>query len=136
TKTKQIYSFFILLIPGVFFLFSAVFSMKLNLCYTSLCSALVWVLLFINAFFIKPRYIFHFIITYALSLIPFFIFNGILTGGLSFIDGQPVVVYSPSCITGLRFWTIPMEDFFYLLFMLLLTVNLYEYFLQKFKPKY
>lgn len=134
-KPTRIFSFFVFFIPGFFFLLLSIYSIKQNFCYTSFCSALVFALLFINAFFIKPDYSFHFAVTYAVSLIPFLIFNGILTGGLDFIDRQPVVIYSPSCITGFRVNTIPVEDFFYLLFMLLLIVNLYEFFLNKIKLK-
>jgi lycopene cyclase domain-containing protein len=49
--------------------------------------------------------------------------NGILTG--AFIDGQ-VVWYSPAHILGLRIGTIPIEDAYYSLMMLLLTTVIFE----------
>lgn len=42
--------------------------------------------------------------------IPFFIINGALTGGFT---PEPVVLYSDDFISGIRIWTIPLEDFFY-----------------------
>ncbi len=42
--------------------------------------------------------------------IPFFLINGALTGGFT---PEPVVLYSNDFISGVRIWTIPIEDFFY-----------------------
>lgn len=53
-----------------------------------------------------------------ICLFPFTIFNGILTA-------VPVVLYNQSAIWGLRFTTIPLEDFFYA--FALLTLNLAVY---------
>jgi lycopene cyclase domain-containing protein len=60
--------------------------------------------------------------------IPFLIVNGILTGtGLD----NPVVWYNPNHIIGLRIHTIPFEDTFYGMSMLLLSLALYEFFLSR-----
>jgi len=61
--------------------------------------------------------------TFTVSLIPFFIVNGILTGALT---NEPIVMYNNSQNTMIRIATIPIEDFVYCLFMLGLTIWLYE----------
>jgi lycopene cyclase domain-containing protein len=54
-------------------------------------------------------------------LIPFLIVNGILTG--SFIDGE-VVWYNNNENLGIRFFTIPIEDFGYGFSMILFNLLL------------
>lgn len=61
--------------------------------------------------------------TYVVSLIPFFIVNGILTGALT---EEPIVIYNDLQNTMIRIVTIPIEDFIYCLFMLGLTIWVYE----------
>lgn len=61
--------------------------------------------------------------TFSVSLIPFFIINGILTGALT---DEPIVIYNNLQNTMVRIVTIPIEDFIYCLFMLGLTILIYE----------
>ena len=61
--------------------------------------------------------------TYIVSLIPFFIVNGILTGALT---EEPIVKYNDSQNMMIRIVTIPIEDFMYCLLMLGLTIWVYE----------
>lgn len=61
--------------------------------------------------------------TYLVSLIPFFIVNGILTGSLT---EEPIVIYNDLQNTMIRIVTIPIEDFIYCFFMLGLTIWIYE----------
>jgi len=74
-------------------------------------------------FFLKTHktYLFHFYTAYALSLIPFFLVNGVLTS-------MPVVGYNNEENLALRIYTIPVEDFAYLVNLLLMNLNLYEFF--------
>lgn len=85
----------------VTFLFSAIY-----LAYT----------VFRNKF--KPH-ITKFYFSYFVSLIPFFIVNGILTG-------LPVVEYNPAEILNIRIFSIPIEDFSYLFLMLLMVSTIAE----------
>ncbi len=62
--------------------------------------------------------------TYLVSLIPFFIINGILTGALTI---EPIVMYNDQQNTSLRVFTIPIEDFIYCFLMLGLTIWIYEW---------
>ncbi|GAB1452228.1 hypothetical protein MASR2M47_22840 [Draconibacterium sp.] len=71
------------------------------------------------AYFDKSRTIASFYITFLVILIPFLIVNGILTG--SFIDGE-VVWYNNDENLGIRFFTIPIEDFGYGFSMILFNL--------------
>jgi lycopene cyclase domain-containing protein len=62
---------------------------------------------------------------YLVVLIPFFIVNGLLTS-------LPVVMYNATSNIGIRIWTIPIEDFIYNFFMLLLIATVYESLKKKF----
>ena len=66
-----------------------------------------------------------FYITFLVILIPFSIINGILTG--SFIADE-VVWYNRREITGLRIFTIPVEDFTYGFSLILINLLLMDYF--------
>lgn len=77
----------------------------------------------LHVFVLKSTYLGRFYIGYAVSLIPFFIVNGILTGWLL---PEPIVRYNDAENLGIRMNTIPVEDSMYLLFFLLLTITFYE----------
>ena len=62
--------------------------------------------------------------TQLVSFIPFVMINGVLTGS---ITQTPVVQYNLSEMLGLRFVTIPVEDFVYCFMMLFSVVTVYEY---------
>lgn len=63
--------------------------------------------------------------SYLITLLPFFIVNGLLTG--SCID-EPVVWYNNSHNVGIRLGTIPIEDIFYGFLMIAATIVLFEKF--------
>lgn len=71
----------------------------------------------------------HFLLTFLVMLIPFFIVNGILTG--SFIEDQ-VVWYNNAENLGIRMGTIPVEDSIYAYTMILCNLFLTELFVKKF----
>ena len=73
----------------------------------------------------KPVWLGRFYLAYAVCLIPFFAVNGILTGtGIA----AEVVWYNPAEIIGTRLGTIPFEDAFYGLLLVLGTAFFYERF--------
>lgn len=65
----------------------------------------------------------HFVFAFLIAFIPFLIVNGILTGG--FTD-EPIVWYNENHIMGARIGTIPVEDNYYNLLMLLPIVLIHE----------
>lgn len=72
---------------------------------------------------VKPNWLGRFYLAYFVSLLPFLLINGILTGSL--IE-SPIVNYDETQIIGLRLITIPVEDAIYNLLMLLIVFSIYE----------
>ena len=70
----------------------------------------------------------RFLAAWVVSILPFYIVNGILTGGYT---EEPIVVYSSTEFTGIRWGTIPIDDGIYLYAMLLWIVMLFERFRSK-----
>lgn len=60
-----------------------------------------------------------FMVSYAVCLVPFLIVNGFLTA-------IPVVLYNDAENLGLRIYTIPFEDVFYGMLLILMNIVLYE----------
>ncbi|MBL7863952.1 MAG: lycopene cyclase domain-containing protein [Cyclobacteriaceae bacterium] len=80
--------------------------------------------LLIHLFLIRSTYLGRFYFSYLFILIPFFIVNGILTGSL--ID-EPVVFYNDWENLRIRIGTIPFEDIFYGMLLILMNVSIFEY---------
>jgi lycopene cyclase domain-containing protein len=76
-------------------------------------------------YYFKSPWLSRFLAAYLVSLIPFLLVNGVLTG--SFL-AEPVVWYNPDEIFNIRIFTIPVEDTIYNMCMLLSTIAWYEYF--------
>ena len=97
--------------------------------YTLYTFTFLALLLFVSRFIVKVNWFPQFYITYSLLLIPFLIVNGMLTGtGLQ----NPVVWYNNQQTIGIRILTIPVEDVFYGMDLILLNVLLYAAFQNKF----
>ena len=77
-----------------------------------LCSLVLAIVYLINSKSLNTFYL-----SFLIILIPFFLVNGILTGSLI---NEPIVWYNNSQNLGIRILTIPFEDFFYALSMLLI----------------
>lgn len=98
--------------------------------YTAAAMIPAGILMFVHQFATRSDWLGKFYFTWLILLIPFFIVNGILTGtGLD----APVVWYDDTENHGIRLLTIPIEDLFYGLSMILLNVSLFEWFKKWFR---
>lgn len=99
-----------------------------NRLYTSIIFILTALLLLYNVYRRQP-WLSMFMLAYFVSLIPFLLVNGVLTG--SWLE-EPIVWYDNSHNLGIRIFTIPIEDTIYNLMMFLMTVQLMEWFKTKY----
>jgi len=95
--------------------------------YTSAAFISCGITMFIAYRFSKIGFL-HFFLFYLVILIPFYIFNGILTG--SFLN-RVVVFYNDAENLGIRILTVPFEDIFYGLALLLSNILSFEYYLNR-----
>lgn len=72
----------------------------------------------------KAQFFDRFLMVYLIILVPFFLSNGILTG--TWVD-KPIVWYNNDFNLGIRMFTIPVEDAFYAMLLLLLNITGYEW---------
>ncbi len=79
----------------------------------------------------RVKFMGWFYFAYLIVLIPFLFMNGILTG--SFIE-EEIVWYNNNENLDFRVFTIPIEDFFYGMLLILMNVSIYE-FLQRRTPR-
>lgn len=70
----------------------------------------------------------RFYLVYLILMIPFLIVNGLLTGTAL---AAPIVWYNPGEIIGPRILTIPLEDIFYGMGLVLINVWIYQAILYK-----
>jgi lycopene cyclase domain-containing protein len=78
----------------------------------------------LHLFVFKAAWLGRFYIGFAVSLIPFFLVNGVLTA-------IPIVFYNNEQNMAIRMGTIPVEDLFYCLTLLLMTTTIYEAILKR-----
>jgi len=72
---------------------------------------------------LRPRYMGKFYFAFALLLVPFLFIDGILTG--SFID-EEIVRYNDTQTLGIRLGTIPLEDLFYGMLLMVMPIAIWE----------
>jgi lycopene cyclase domain-containing protein len=111
------------LLLAIFFLIAGI--LNTGRLYTTVTFISTGSFLLYHRFFMRADYMGRFYLMYFVTLIPFFIVNGLLTG--SFIP-EEVVFYDDTQNLGIRLGTIPVEDMVYGLLMLLMNVTWFEYF--------
>lgn len=92
--------------------------------YTVVTFSLLLVLLILLQYVFKSVWLKRFYMAYIVSLLPFYIVNGILTA-------IPIVLYNNAENIGKRVGTIPVEDHFYSMALLIMNVGFFEYFKNK-----
>ncbi len=115
---EKLYRWFTLLALGITVSMLYWFNDRL---YTGITCLILSFMLGTHLVIIKRRYMSWFFFAFAISIIPMFIVNGILTS-------KPVVVYNNLENMNIRIGTIPVEDFFYNMTLLLMNIGLYEWF--------
>lgn len=93
--------------------------------YTLFQCLLLVIVLVLQQRFIKAEYLGRFYVTFFICLLPFLIMNGYLTS-------LPIVIYNDAFNSAIRIGTIPIEDSFYCLLLLLSNISLYEYLKKKY----
>ena len=97
--------------------------------YTCLYFCLASLICFI-AFYFKPIWWGNFLRSYLITLLPFLVMNGLLTG--SFTE-SPIVLYNLDHIIGYRLLNIPVEDTVYNFVILAEVIASYEFLRKLFK---
>jgi lycopene cyclase domain-containing protein len=116
------------ILAALLFLLGVVFFDKW---YTGVTFIIASIYLNLHRWVWKSDYLGKFYVAFIFILIPFFIVNGILTG--TGIEEQ-VVWYNDAENLGIRMGTIPVEDTFYGMILLLMNVSLFEYLQKKKGP--
>jgi lycopene cyclase domain-containing protein len=93
-------------------------------------TALVLACLLLFLLYKKTSFLTLFYLVYSVIFIPFLLSNGILTGGFT---KEAVVMYNNQENLGIRIFTIPIEDVFYGMILLLSNISLFEYLRNRYK---
>jgi lycopene cyclase domain-containing protein len=101
---------------------------NLNRIYTACAFLMCGFLIAAQVLKFRSRFMGRFYFVFLILLIPFFLVNGILTG--SFIPGE-VVWYDNEENLGFRIGTVPVEDIFYGMLLMMLNVSIFEWQQQK-----
>jgi len=101
--------------------------------YTGITFFLLALLVLIQFILFKTEILRNFLPAYLIAIGPFFLVNGVLTS-------NPVVIYNDLENLAFRLWTVPFEDIFYGMLLILMNITLMELFRQRifaksFKPK-
>lgn len=88
--------------------------------YTFFYAFSAFLFLLIQTYWVRPKYLTTFYVSFLFHLIPFFIINGILTA-------LPVVIYNNEENLNVRLFTIPIEDTIYSFLLLGINITIYQF---------
>ncbi len=92
-----------------------------NRLYTIITFSLLYVLTGLLQLIFKAKWLNRFYMAYLVSLVPFYIVNGVLTA-------IPIVFYNNEQNMSFRIGSIPFEDHFYAMTLLMMNIAFFEYF--------
>ena len=98
---------------------------NINKLYTGVTFLFLALFLSFQMLKLRPRYMGRFYFTFAVLVIPFLLINSVLTGAFT---QEGVVWYNDTHNLGMRIGTIPIEDFFYAMLMILMTITIMEWY--------
>jgi lycopene cyclase domain-containing protein len=87
--------------------------------YTALTAVLLMITILNHLWVTRGDYLAHLYISWLLAIIPMLVVNGLLTG-------LPILIYNDQHNLGIRLGSIPIEDFFYNLLLMIWMVWLFE----------
>lgn len=122
-KTRSLFFNGVSLVLVIILFFTGIFN--ISKLYTSVTFIILALVIVVFDFINKTKWLPGFYIMYLVILLPFFLVNGLLTGtGIE----KPIVWYNDAENLGIRLLTIPIEDVFYGMLLLLLNTFTFEKF--------
>jgi lycopene cyclase domain-containing protein len=101
------------------FIIGVIFYSKIYTAYTFILLAVFTAIIYLFKNYFKSFDAISFLVAFIICLIPFLIVNGFLTA-------LPVLTYTNTENLGIRIYTIPFEDTFYGMLLILMNVVMYE----------
>ena len=118
-KNKQAADVILMCIGLLLWMAGIIFYKKYYTSWTFIMNAVFIALLYLYRDYFKRFDAAYFLVSYCIMLIPFLVVNGFLTA-------IPVVRYNEAENLGIRIRTIPFEDIFYGMLLILMTIVIYE----------
>jgi lycopene cyclase domain-containing protein len=118
-KNKHTADVILIAIALILWLTGIIFYNKYYTSWTFILNAVFITVIYFNKNYFKTFDATTFLVSYCIMLIPFLIVNGFLTA-------IPVVLYNNAENLAVRIYTIPFEDTFYGMLLILMTIVIYE----------
>jgi len=118
-KDKKGADTFLIVLAVILLIIGLIYYDKYYTGWTFIFTGIFILLLYLFRNYFKNFDAVSFLVSYAICLVPFLIVNGFLTS-------IPVVIYNDAENLGIRIYTIPFEDAFYGMLLILMNVVLYE----------
>jgi len=98
---------------------------RLDHLYTSTTFLLSFAFVLFHLLFVRGMARSRFYLAFLISVLPFLLVNGVLTGGFT---QEPVVIYNPQEYLGFRLGSIPADDLVYSFLLLFSCTTLFDFF--------